>query len=177
MTTLNDRIGRAFGLDAAGWARHANPWSVYTRIPVPVLLVAAVWTRAWIGWRCLVPVAVVCAWAAVNPRAFPPPANFDAWASRAVLGETFWNARAVTPVPRRHRVAPTVLAALSAAGLPIIVWGLVAADLGVLGAGLAVQSAGKLWFLDRMVWLHDDMVALGHTPPPLQVRRCADSRR
>jgi hypothetical protein len=32
-------------------------------------------------------------------------------------------------------------------------------------SGLAIQSAGKLWFLDRMVWLHDDMVALGYTPP------------
>jgi hypothetical protein len=27
---------------------------VYTRIPIPVLLVAAVWSRQWIGWWCLV---------------------------------------------------------------------------------------------------------------------------
>lgn len=168
MATIEDRMGRTFGLDAAGWARHANPWSVYTRIPVPVLLAGAVWTREWIDWWCLALVAVVCVWAAVNPRAFPPPADLDAWASRAVLGETFWNDRAATPVPRRHRVAPFVLTALNTAGLPLIVWGLVAADVWILVTGLVVQSAGKLWFLDRMVWLHDDMVALGHTPPPLR---------
>jgi hypothetical protein len=120
---------------------------------------------------------VVCAWGAVNPRAFPPPANLDAWASRVVPGETFWNAKAVTPVPRRHRVAPVVLTALNVAGLPVIVWGLVAADVGILVIGLIVQSAGKLWFLDRMVWLHDDMVAIGHVPPALQVKRSACSRR
>ena len=170
MTTVNDRMGRAFGLDAAGWARHANPWSVYTRIPVPVLLAAAVWTRAWLGWWCLLPVAAVCVWAAVNPRAFPPPADLDAWASRGVLGETFWNDRRATPVPVRHRVAPWVLTAVNTAGLPLIVWGLVAPDFWILATGLVVQSAGKLWFIDRMVWLYDDMVALGHTPPPLRER-------
>ena len=170
MTAVNDRMGRAFGLDAAGWARHANPWSVYTRIPVPVLLAAAVWTREWLGWWCLLPVAAVCVWAAVNPRAFPPPADLDAWASRGVLGETFWNDRKATPVPVRHRVAPSVLIAVNTAGLPLIVWGLVAPDFWILATGLVVQSAGKLWFIDRMVWLYDDMVALGHTPPPLRER-------
>jgi hypothetical protein len=39
---IDNKVARAFGLDAAGWSRHANPWSVYTRIPVPVLLAAAV---------------------------------------------------------------------------------------------------------------------------------------
>ena len=170
MTTINDRMSRAFGLDATGWTRHANPWSVYTRIPVPVLFAAAVWTREWLGWWCLLPIAAVCLWAAVNPRAFPPPADLDVWASRGVLGETFWNDRKVTPVPARHRVAPWVLTGLNTAGLPLIVWGLVAADFWILATGLVVQSAGKLWFIDRMVWLYDDMVALGHTPPPLQER-------
>jgi hypothetical protein len=167
MATI-DRVSKAFGLDAAGWARHANPWSVYTRIPVPVLFAGAVWTREWLGRWCLVPVAAVCVWTAVNPTAFPPPADLDAWASRSVLGETFWNDRAATPIPARHRVAPWVLTALSTAGLPLIVWGLVVPDPWILATGLVLQSAGKLWFLDRMVWLHDDMVALGHTAPPLR---------
>jgi hypothetical protein len=46
---IDNKVARAFGLDAAGWARHANPWSVYTRIPVPVLLAAAVWTTRAYG--------------------------------------------------------------------------------------------------------------------------------
>jgi hypothetical protein len=79
MTTINDRMSHAFGLDATGWTGHANPWSVYTRIPVPVLFAAAVWAREWLGWWCLLSVAAVCLWAAVNPRAFPPPADLDSW--------------------------------------------------------------------------------------------------
>ena len=157
MATLEDKMGRAFGLDGAGWARHANPWSVYTRIPIPVLLAAAVWTREWIGWWSLAPVAAVCVWIAVNPRAFPPPAGLNAWASRSVLGETHWSARRSTAIPARHRTAPIILTAINTAGLPFIVWGLVAADFWILAFGLAVQTAGKLWFLDRMVWLYDDM--------------------
>jgi hypothetical protein len=58
-----------------------------------------------------------------------------------------------------------VLTVINRAGLPLIVWGLVVNDIWILITGLVIQSAGKLWFLDRMVWLHDDMVALGHAPP------------
>jgi hypothetical protein len=87
---FEDSVKRAFGLEGDAWLRHANPWSVYTRIPIPALLVAAVWTRQWLGGWCLVPVAVVVLWTFVNPRAFPPPKSLDHWASRSVLGERFW---------------------------------------------------------------------------------------
>lgn len=153
------RMQKAFGLDDAGWMRHANKWSVYTRIPIPPLLAAAVWTRTWFGWWCLAPVLAVCAWTVVNPRAFRPPADLTAWASRAVIGERFWNRRGTVPIPGRHRVAPKLLIGLNAAGAPFIIWGLVASDAWIVLFGLAVQSLGKLWFLDRMVWLHDDMTS------------------
>jgi len=78
--TMQAKAAGLFGLDSDGWARHANPWSVYTRIPIPVLLAGAVWTRTWIGRRSLVPVALVCVWTVVNPRAFPPPRSLDRWA-------------------------------------------------------------------------------------------------
>ena len=78
-----NRVTKAFGLTGAdAWRRHANPWSVYTRIPVPLLLTAAVWSRAWIGWWSLLPVAAVVVWTMVNPRVFPPPQSIDTWASR-----------------------------------------------------------------------------------------------
>jgi hypothetical protein len=41
--SLEDGLAKAFGLRSEdAWRRHANPWSVYTRIPIPALLVAAV---------------------------------------------------------------------------------------------------------------------------------------
>jgi len=159
MATIGSRTAAAFGLDGDTWQRHANPWSVYTRIPIPALFVAAIWTYAWVGWWSLVPIAVVCVWAAINTTVFPPPRSLDHWASRAVLGETFWLDRKKVPVPPRHRIAPLVLTAINILGLPFIVWGLVVLDAGLVLFGLAVHMAGKNWFLDRMALLYDDMTA------------------
>ena len=157
MATTENRMARAFGLRGDAWLRHANPWSVYTRIPIPAALTAAVWSRTWIGWWSLVPIVLVCLWTAVNPRAFPPPRSLDHWASKAVLGETLWSARKTVPVPRAHRRAPLLLLALNSLGLPIVVWGLVVLDFWMVATGLAIHMAGKNWFLDRMVWLYDDV--------------------
>lgn len=104
-------------------------------------------------------------WAAVNPTLFPPPRSPDNWASKAVLGELVWSRRRTTPVPRRHRVAPWLLTGLNAAGLPPLGRGLVTMDGPLAVTGLAVHMSGKLWFLDRMVWLYEG-VAGGRTGTP-----------
>ncbi|MFW3171972.1 DUF6653 family protein [Geodermatophilus sp. CPCC 206100] len=156
-------MAKAFGLTGEAWQRHANPWSVYTRIPIPALLAAAVWTRAWIGWWSLVPVAAVCVWAVINPRVFPPPRSLDHWASKGVLGEVFWADRGDVPVPPRHRTAPRVLLGINALGVPVIAYGLVVLDPWAVLCGLAVHMAGKNWFIDRMAILYDDVVL---APPP-----------
>lgn len=162
---------KAFGLEGDAWLRHANPWSVYTRIPIPALLVAAVWSRQWLGWWCLAPVAAVVVWMFVNPRAFPPPRSLDHWASRGVLGEKYYGARKEHPIPENHRVAPWVLTAINAAGVPFVVWGVVTYDVWMTLFGLAVHMAGKNWFIDRMALLYDAMAeqdevsAPGSRPP------------
>lgn len=61
---------RAMAMDDATWQRHVNPWSVWTRVPIIGLLVLAIWSRVWLGWWCLVPIAALVVWAVVNPRAF-----------------------------------------------------------------------------------------------------------
>ena len=81
------RIARAFRLDDAGWARHANPWSGWTRMAVLPLLALAVWSRAWIGWWAALPLDLLVVFLWLNPRLFPPPRHLDAWISRGVLGE------------------------------------------------------------------------------------------
>jgi len=154
---MERRMAAVFGLpDEQAWRRHANPWSVYTRIPGPALLAGAIWSRARLGRWCLVPVGVVCLWLALNPRAFPPPRSLDHWASRAVLGEVVWADRHITPVPPRHRVAPIVLTGINCLGLPFVVRGLVVRNGWAVLFGLAVHMAGKNWFLDRMALLYDD---------------------
>jgi hypothetical protein len=162
--SMDTKMAKAFGLEGDSWQRHANPWSVYTRIPIPPLLAAAIWSRHRIGWWSLVPVGLVCAWTAVNPRAFPPPRTLDHWASKGVLGETHWAARKEVPIPVRHRVAPNVLSAISALGVPFIARGLVVRNGWMVCFGLAVEVAGKTWFIDRMAVLYDDVAST--TPPP-----------
>ena len=69
MAAMEQRMAKVFGLEGdAAWRRHANPWSVYTRIPGPAVLVAAIWTYTRLRWWSLIPVGIVCLWLAVNPR-------------------------------------------------------------------------------------------------------------
>ncbi len=162
---IETSMAKAFGLDSDGWARHANPWSVYTRIPIPAMLAGAIWTYTWIGWWSLAPVGAVCAWTFVNPRVFPPPRSLDHWASKAVLGEPFWSNRKVVPVPERHWVAPNVLTGINTLGLLVLAWGLVVLDVWAVLCGLAIHMAGKNWFLDRMAILYDDMTTPASPQP------------
>ena len=157
MTSIAERTAKVFRLTDEAWLRHANPWSVYTRIPIPPAFALAVWSRTWIGRWSLIPTGAVCLWTWVNPRAFPPPSSLDNWASKAVLGERLWNDPATAAVAGRHRCAVNVLTAVNALGLPLIVWGAWALKGWVLVTGLAVQSCGKLWTLDRMVWFYEDV--------------------
>lgn len=144
-------------MDDNAWARHANPWSVWTRVPVLPLLALATWSRLWIGWWCLVPVALLVAWTIVNPRAFPPPASTDNWASKATFGERIWLNRKAIPIPTHHAKFAHILSGLSAFGLVPMTYGLWAFEPFAAGLGVAIVLIGKLWFLDRMVWLYDDM--------------------
>ena len=144
-------------MDAAAWARHANPWSGWTRVPALPLLALAIWSRAWLGWWALVPVAALLAWLWVNPRLFHPPRDETAWMTRGVLGERLWLARDETPVPAHHRRAPNILSAIGAAGVLLAIGGLATRAGWAVIAGVAVAMLAKLWFIDRMVWLHRDM--------------------
>ncbi len=147
MMSMSDRV----------WERHANPLSVWTRLPVLPLLCLAIWARIWIGWWCLAPIAALMVWTWLNPRIFPPPASTQSWASRGVMGERVWLARAEVPIPDHHAIWAVVLAAVAGLGLVPIIWGLWALELAWVLLGLALTVGGKLWFLDRMVWLFDDM--------------------
>ncbi len=69
-------------------------------------------------------------------------------------------------MPPRHRAAPVILSVLSAAGVPFLVCGLIDLDPWITAFGLAVQMARKLWFLDRMALLYDDVSSAAATAQP-----------
>lgn len=155
--TLEKMIGRAFGMDEASWARHANPLSVWTRNTALPLLILAFWSRAWIGRWSLLAILAAILWTWLNARIFPPPHSTENWASKAVLGERIWMERRKTPVPLRHRVLPSVLSIVSAVGVIPVVWGVYSLSVWPVFLGAAMIYLSKLWFLDRMVWLYEDV--------------------
>lgn len=155
--TFERRIADLFRMDERTWARHASPWSVWTRAISLPLLMLAVWSRAWIGWWALLPVAAVVLWLWINPRAFPPPRSTNNWASKGVLGERVWLNRREVPVPEHHRLAPNILSAISASGALLLIWGLVRLEIWPALLGAVIVMLCKLWFVDRMVWLYEDM--------------------
>ena len=157
--TAENRIARAFRLDDEGWARHANPWSGWTRfITCLPLLVLAIWSRAWLGPWSLGPIVAALLWIWLNPRAFPPARDDSAWITRGVFGERFWSERGRLPVPERHRTVPHVLNFAALAGLPFAVWGVVALDVWPAVFGMALIIGAKLWYIDRMALLYDDIL-------------------
>ena len=163
--TLERHIARAFAMDDAAWARHANPWSGWTRLATLPMLALAAWSRDWIGWWALPAFLLALAWTWANPCLFPPPRRHDAWMTQGVLGERLWLARDHVPVPPWHRLVPNLLSLAGALGLVVMVWGLAVLALWPTLLGMAVACLAKLWFIDRMVWLHRDMGGRTGEPP------------
>jgi len=156
--TLERKLASAMSMDDATWLRHANPWSVWTRASVLPLVILAVWSRNWLGAWSWAGIVASLAWMWANPRVFRRPKTLENWASRGVLGERVWLNRDVVPVPERHRVVPHVLNGVTAVGTALVVWGLVRLAVWPTLLGSVLIFCGKLWFLDRMVWLYEDMI-------------------
>ena len=155
--TVEQTIAGFFRLDDDAWMRHANPWSVFLRNTVLPALIIAFWSRLWLGWWAVVPVSLALLWMWLNPRLFKAPATLDHWASKSVLGERVWLNRDIVPVPVRHQTVPDVLSAIGGIGMLLVIWGVLEFSLWPTLSGAAVVYVSKLWFLDRMVWLWEDM--------------------
>lgn len=139
------------------WAKHSNPWSVWTRYPCLPLLSLAVWSRVWIGWMSAVAVLLVVVWIWLNPRFFGKPKTTKHWASKAVLGERAYIKHSKCDVPEHHIRAIRNLNIITFAGFFAVLYGLITLDAVFTTVGVLVTILGKTWFLDRMVWLYQDL--------------------
>lgn len=152
-------LSRAFGMTGEVWERHANPWSVWTRFPILPAMVLVLMLRDVLGWAVAPVLVALVLWTWLNPRAFPPPASTRSWASRAVMGERVWLRRRRVPIPRHHHDWARFLSLLPLLGLPPLLLGVIAGNWWLAFGGTAVVLLAKLWFLDRMVRLYDEMAA------------------
>ena len=157
-TTLESSIARFFKLDDKSWMKHANPASVWTRYSVLPIIVLAFWSRKWIGWWCLIPGMIAVAWMFLNVHVFPKVKSTKNWASKAVLGERVLMNRKSIPIPEIHR-GPIlkILNTISSIGMLLAIWAIVYYSLWGAILGIALAYLGKSWYLDRMVWLYEDM--------------------
>jgi hypothetical protein len=156
--TTEQRVARLFGLRGDNWMRHANALSVWTRFSVLSLIALAIWSRDWIGWYSLIPIALALVWMMVNPLLFPPPRSTRNWASKSVFGERIWVDRNRVDIPAQFRSpVPNTANALAGVGMLVLAYGLITFDVLPTIAGILVVSIGKLWYLDRMVLLFEDM--------------------
>lgn len=156
--TIERRIARLFNLTDDNWMKHANPISVWTRYSVLPLLVLAIWSRAWIGWWSAAAIAMALLWMFFNPVLFAKPKSTRNWASKSVLGERVYLNRDQIPLPEWHNIPlQNLLSALASCGLILAIWGSIDYVLWAAISGVVLAIIAKSWFLDRMVWLYEDM--------------------
>ena len=148
------RVARAFRMSDDAWKRHANPWSVWTRFAAIPLMILAIWSRVWLGWWCVVPIAAVIVWLWLNPHVFAPVASPTSWAAKGIYGEKLWLKERDRVPPDQRRVL-RLLVPVAGAGFVLLSYGLVRLEIWptVFGASLIVLA--QLWRIDRLVVFYD----------------------
>ena len=157
--TIDTKIARLFGLQGDAWMRHANPVSVWTRFAVLPLLAVSIWSRQWIGWWSLIPIALSLVFMMINPMLFPKPRSTRNWASKGVFGERIWADRNTVELPDQYRSShvPEMTYLFQFVGMAALVYGLVELNLLAVVSGVTIMQCAKAWFIDRMVLLFEDM--------------------
>jgi len=147
-------VAGAFRMSDDAWKCHANPWSVWTRFAAIPLMILAIWSRVWLGWWCVVPIAAVIVWLWLNPHVFAPVESPTSWAAKGIYGEKLWLKERDRVPPDQRRVL-RLLVPVAGAGFVLLSYGLVTLEIWptVFGASLIVLA--QLWRIDRLVVFYD----------------------
>lgn len=145
------------GMDRKVWARHANPLSGYSRLLSGPAVFFALWSLWWISWWALLPISLIIIWIYINPRLFPPPTHTQSWVTKGVLGERVFINRKGVPIPDHHVRMGWITSLISMVFVLIAAYGLLVQDFWAAFTGWHASILAKVWFLDRMVWLWEDM--------------------
>lgn len=163
--SLIERYTKMAGMSEEAWRRHANPWSVWTRFAAIPLFILAVWSRVWIGWWALAPLALVLVWLWWNPRVFRPVDRPTAWSSRGIYGERLW-AKDRSRMPAGFAVVQRFWIAGALAGVVLLGVGLVLLMVWPTVFGAALIVYGQLWRIDRLGIRYDEVRRAGQDGRP-----------
>ena len=100
-------------------------------------------------------------WLLINPTLFSKPKSIDNWGSKAVIGERYWSERKENFVPKHHNVPIMILTILQTIGGIVLMIGLWKLEVNLTIMGMITVYLSKMWFLDRMVWVYEDMTTKG----------------
>ncbi len=79
--------------------------------------------------------------------------------TKGVLGERVWLNRKSVPIAKGHARAALITTTVSGILVFVAAYGLIVKDFWAAFLGWHFAVFAKLWFLDRMVWLWEDMKA------------------
>lgn len=136
------------------WKRHANPWSVWTRFAAIPAAMLAIWSRVWIGWWSIIPIALVVIWLFLNVYVFSPITSPRSWAAKGIYGEQLWLSKR-SEIPRHYAVIQRWLIILGIAGMILLAWGLFQLHLWLSILGAVVLILAQLWRIDRFSTLYE----------------------
>jgi Family of unknown function (DUF6653) len=150
------KYARVAGMSDEAWKRHANPWSVWTRFAAVPMMLLAIWSRTWIGWWSLLPIAVVILWLWWNPHAFAPIDKPTAWSSKGIYGERLW-LQSRSQRPAGFAVVQRIWAVAALIGAALLAWGLVGLEVWPTVFGAVLITYGQLWRIDRLGLFYDQV--------------------
>lgn len=139
------------------WAKHANPWSVYSRLIGGSFVFIALWSPFWIGYWGIPVILMAVLWVRLNPRMFPAPSHTETWAAQAVLGERAFINRSQVPIPEHHQLLAIITSSVAGLFMLAVVAAFITHDFWLAIIAWHAATVAKVWFCDRMVWLWADM--------------------
>ncbi len=105
----------------------------------------------------LIPIIILSVLIYINPRFFSKPKTTNSWSSQCVIGERIWTNRDQIYVPNHHKSVIYILTFFQVVGGVFLFIGLYQLSFWPTLTGVLVIYLAKMWFLDRMVWLSDEM--------------------
>lgn len=152
---------KLMSMDEKAWQRHSSPLSVYSRFSILPLFTVVLAFRDELGWWTLAALLLVSVWTWLNPRVFSAPKKTNNWASMGTFGERIYlNRHKEEVIPLHHLNMCRIIIALQVIGVPFWCFAIYTMSYDLMALSTLWLMFTKTWFVDRMVWVYQDVKAL-----------------